>query len=173
MNDLIELFDYQRWANRRILDAAAALPAEQFTLDLGSSFPSVQATLAHMLSAQWIWLERWNGRSPTAPPEGRDVTTPAGLAAAWAEVERDEEAFLAALTEEGLRGVVHYRTLKGDPFSGPLHQLMRHVINHSTYHRGQVVTMLRQLGASAPSTDLVVYYRERSPAVDLPPAPAG
>ena len=171
MNDLLELFAYQRWANHRTLAAAASLPSERFTRDLGSSFPSVQATLAHMLSAQWIWLERWNGRNPTRAPEEWDLGTPAALVATWAEVERNEGEFLRGLGEEDLRRVVHYRTLKGDPYSGPLHQLMRHVINHSTYHRGQVATMLRQLGSSAPSTDLVLYYRELAPAVE-PPTPA-
>jgi uncharacterized damage-inducible protein DinB len=172
LNDIIELFDYSRWANRRILSAASALPAEQLGRDMGSSFPSVLATLAHILSAQWIWLERFLGRSPTRAPEGWDLSTTDALAATWAEVERVEREYLGTLTEDDLRRVIHFRTLKGDPAAGPLGQLFRHVVNHSTYHRGQVVTMLRQLGHSAPSTDLVLYYREHAPPMDAPPVTA-
>ena len=163
LNEMLGLYAYQRWANQRILSAASELSAEQLARDLGSSFPSVLATLAHMLSAQWIWLERWHGRTPTAVPEEWDLSSLGGVAATWEEVERTSDAFLARLTEEGLQRVVHSRNLKGVPFATPLFQQMLQVVNHSTYHRGQVVTMLRQLGASAPGTDLILYYREQAP----------
>ena len=168
LQEIQELFAYQRWANRRLLTAASALSAEQLTRDLGSSFPSVLATLAHMLSAEWIWLERWNGRSPGGAPESWDLSTFEGLMRQWEEVEGRQEEFLQALGEEDLQRVLDYRTLKGDPFSTPMWQLLRHVVNHGTYHRGQLVTMLRQLGSSAPGTDLVIFYRERAPG----PSPA-
>jgi uncharacterized damage-inducible protein DinB len=164
LNEILDLYAYQRWANQRILSAASALPvpAEQLTRDLGSSFPSVLATLAHMLSAQWIWNQRWYGRTPTAIPEEWDLSTAAGVAATWAEVERAEEEFLRTLKEDDVQRIIHSRNLKGVPFATPLWQQLLQVVNHSTYHRGQVVTMLRQLGSPAPSTDLILYYREQT-----------
>lgn len=162
LRELQELYAYNRWANRRILGAASALSAEERGRDLGSSFPSVQGTLAHVLSAEWIWLERWNGRSPTGVPLDWDLADWAALERRWNEVEQARAHFVAALAGPDLARVVDYRATDGTPYAAPLGQLLRHVVNHSTYHRGQVVTMLRQLGARAPSTDMVVYYRELS-----------
>lgn len=162
VREIRDLFAYDRWANRRILDAALALPPEDFDRDLGSSFPSVRATLAHLLASDWIWLERWLGRSPTGVPEDWDLATGAAIGSRWREVEAAVKGFVEALTEADLERVVDYRNTAGTPYSAPLGHLLRHVVNHSTYHRGQVVTMLRQLGATPPSTDLVAFYRERA-----------
>lgn len=162
IEDVRELYAYNRWANGRILEAVSRLDRESFEKDLGSSFPSVRDTLTHILAAEWVWLSRWMGRSPTGVPDAWDLATLEALRAMWAEVERDQEAFLLGLSEEDLDGVIEYRDTKGQPFSNPLREMLRHVVNHSTYHRGQVVTMLRRLGAEPPSTDLIRYYRERA-----------
>ncbi len=159
-----ELFEFNRWANQRMLEAVAALNEEQFTRDLRSSFPSVQATLAHIVGADWIWLSRWLGTSPTGTPPEWDLSTLSGIRAQWDIIEKQRASFLDSLTPEALQRSLPYWTLKGEPFSNPLAQLLRHVVNHSTYHRGQVMTMLRQLGMPAISTDLVLFYRERLPA---------
>ena len=159
--EIHELFAYHRWANARMLAAAAALSDEQFARDLRSSFPSVRDTLVHLLAADWIWLERWRGRSPTAGP-GWEIPTHAALAARWGEIEREQRAFLDELTEADLERVVSYRALSGAAYANPLGELCRHLVNHGTYHRGQVATLLRQLGATPPQTDLILYYRERA-----------
>jgi uncharacterized damage-inducible protein DinB len=155
----LELFAYHRWANARTLDAAGRLAAEDFTRDLKSSFPSVRDTLAHLLSADWIWLERWLGASPTQGPEW-DVETYAELRARWRELEERQRAFVDGLREADLDRVVSYRALSGAPYANPLGELLRHVVNHGTYHRGQVATLLRQLGVKPPQTDLILFYRE-------------
>jgi uncharacterized damage-inducible protein DinB len=162
VDEVRELFAYHRWANARMLEAAGMLSAEDFARDLGSGFPSVRATLAHLLSADWIWLERWRGTSPIAGPDW-DTGSHAALTVRWGEVERDQRAFLDGLLEADLDQVVSYRALNGAPFSNPLGELCRHVVNHGTHHRGQVATLLRQLGAKPPQTDLILYYRERGP----------
>lgn len=159
-----ELFDYNRWANARLLAVAASLPPEALERDLGSSFPSIRATLAHMLGADWIWLRRWKGTSPTGLPEDWDLSTLDTIRARWREVEEELSELLTGLTEEQLSSPVHYRNTKGTPYTNPLGDLMRHVVNHGSYHRGQIVTLLRQLGAEPVSTDLVLYYRERDGA---------
>lgn len=160
IQEIRELYAYNRWANHRVLDAVAALDPASFTRDLGSSFPSVQATLAHILGAEWIWLSRWRGTSPTGIPASWDLSTLDALRARWVHVEREQAAYVAGLTDADLDRAIDYRDLKGNPFTNTLGQMLRHVVNHSTYHRGQVATMLRQLGAEAVSVDLIRYYRE-------------
>lgn len=157
-----ELYEYNRWANRRVLDAASRLSVEEFTKDMGNSFPSVQATLAHIVSAEWIWLSRWQGISPTGIPESWDLSTIEVVRERWEEVARGQEEFLAGMTDEGLNGVLSYRNARGQEAALPLKHILRHVVNHSSYHRGQVTTLLRQLGAEPVSTDLVRFYLERS-----------
>jgi len=161
--ELRELYAYNRWANHRTLDAAAPLAPEEFARELGGSFPSVQATLLHMVGADWIWLQRWRGTSPQAPPPlPRDISLPK-LRDEWDRIERERTEFLDQLSEDDLHARLTYRTLAGDPYESILWQVLRHVVNHSTYHRGQVATLLRQLGHRAAPTDLVLFYRELSP----------
>lgn len=155
-----DLYAYTRWANERLLDAVGALSDEAYTREVGGSFGSVQATLAHMLGADWVWLRRWKGESPSALPADWDLTTFAGLRERWREVEREQAEFVDALGKGDLERVVEHRNMAGAPFANTLDHLLRHVVNHATYHRGQVVTLLRQLGAEAPATDLVRFYRE-------------
>lgn len=159
LDDLRDLYAYNLWANLRAMEACAPLTSGELHRDLGSSFPTLIGTLAHILSAEWIWLERWSGRSPAGLPDDWDLSTLQAIRWRWAEVETRRAEILASLTEEALAAPVAYRNTRGEPFLAPLGQLMRHVINHSTYHRGQIATMLRQLGHPAPQTDLVLYHR--------------
>ena len=161
--EIRDLFAYNRWATRRIVDAATALDAASFTRDLRGSYPSVRETLVHMWSAEWIWLERWEGTSPTARPDtGSGFDTAPGLRARWEALWREQSAFLDRLDEQALGRELSYTNLAGQSDQQPLWVLLRHVVNHATYHRGQVITMLRQLGTTPPSTDLVLFYRERA-----------
>lgn len=163
--DFRVLYDYNFWANRRVLEACAPLSAEQFTRNNGSSFPSVRDTLAHICGAEWIWLERWNGRVPTggipAPSDYPDFET---LKRHWWEVGSNLLAYVAALGPADVNRVVEFKTLAGVPFSQPLGHCLQHLANHSTYHRGQITTMLRQLEAKPATTDLIYFYRERATA---------
>lgn len=169
IDEILELYAYNGWANDRILDATAPVSQEELTRDLGGSFPSLHATLTHMLGAEWVWLSRWKGVSPTALPSDWDLATHAGIRARWQAVERERAAFLETLTDEALQRVVEYRQLSGAAFANPLWQTLRHVVNHASYHRGQVTTLLRQLGRPAAATDLIVFYRERA-LTEPPPA---
>ncbi len=163
LEEIRDLFVYSRWANGRLLDVVAELTPEQFHRDLGSSFPSVQTTLAHMLGVDWLWLQRWGGVSPAGLPAEWDLSTFTTLRMQWRSVEEERTAFLARLTEADLASTIAYRNVAGEAFEALLWQLLRHVANHSTFHRGQVVTMLRQLGVSrVPATDLSIFYREQA-----------
>lgn len=158
--EIVQLFAFNQWARERLLGAVAALSDEQFTRDLGSSYPSVRATLVHIMSAEWVWLSRWNGISPTAMPAEWQSWDLAQIEAGWAALDAQLRSFVARLTGADLDRPVAYRSLGGDPFTSTLGQMLRHVVNHSTYHRGQVTTMLRQLGMPAPATDLILFYRD-------------
>jgi len=163
IDEVRELYAYTSWANGRVLDIVAGLDAAAFTRSLGSSFSSVRETLVHMLGADWVWLSRWQGASPTSTPESWDLSSLEAIRAKWAEIERARTALVATLTEADLRRPLAYRNTKGEPFVSTFGEMLLHVVNHSTYHRGQVVTMLRQLGAEGTDTDLITYYRQRAP----------
>ncbi len=162
--DMRQLYDYNAWANRRAMEAAAALTPEQFTKPLGSSFSSVRDTLAHLYGAEWIWLERFQGRSPASLPDASQFASLASLRERWLEQETHLLGFVRGLTQADLDRVMEYKTLKFGVYRNSLWQSMQHLVNHGTYHRGQVTTLLRQLGAQPILTDLMHFYRERATA---------
>lgn len=154
------LYTYNRWANHRLLDACRPLDSTAFTRDLGNSFPSIRDTFAHVLGGEWIWLERWQHRSPKKFPPPADFPDVDAIERRWSEIEREQQRFLNGLTDDLLRQRIAYENLKNERWEYSLAQMLQHVVNHSTYHRGQVTTMLRQLGAAAVSTDLLLYVDE-------------
>lgn len=160
--DIRTLYDYNTWANHRQLQAASKLTTDQFVKSLGSSFSSVRDTLAHIYGAEWIWLERFQGRSPASLPDTAQFNDVAGLQARWNEFEPRLMNFVRELKQADLDRVMEYKTLKFGVYKNPLWQSMQHLVNHGTYHRGQVTTLLRQLGAEPILTDLMHFYRERS-----------
>lgn len=159
--DIQLLFAYNHWANTQMLNAVSALTAEQFIKDLATGHRSVHGTLTHILAGEWIYLVRCKGISPRASPDPADFPSLTSLSEKWAEVERDQREFMNELTDESLATVITYTNTKGEQWTYPLWQIMQHVVNHSTYHRGQVSTMLRQLGEDAVATDFLVYIDTR------------
>lgn len=161
LDELRSLYEYNAWANRRTLGACAALSPEQFARDLGSSFPSVRDTLGHIFGAEWIWHERWHGRSPSGPPAGLATVEFADLRSRLDTMDRDLLAYVGSLSEVDLLRALEYRNMAGKEFRDRLDHTLRHLVNHGSYHRGQITTLLRQLGAKAVSTDLIAYHREQ------------
>jgi uncharacterized damage-inducible protein DinB len=145
-----------------MLDALATVTPEQYTKDLGNSFPSLRDTAVHILSAEKIWLSRWQGNSPGSHTAPADVPDVAALRQAWLDVEAEVRRFIAALGDDGVGRRIEYSNFAGVTASQRLAEMAQHVVNHASYHRGQITTMLRQLGAAAPKqTDLIAFYRER------------
>jgi len=161
-DDIRTLFEYNSWANHRTLDSCSSLTTEQFTRDLGSSFKSIRDTLAHVCDVEWLWLERFHGRSHTGFPPATTYPDLASLRARWQAVEHDVTDFVAALTDADLARIYEYKTTSGAPQSDPGWQMLQHLANHGSYHRGQIATLLRQLGAKAEGTDMIVFYRQRT-----------
>jgi uncharacterized damage-inducible protein DinB len=155
-----ELFAYNQWANQRTIAAASFLKNDDFTRNLGSSFSSVRDTVVHIMAAEGLWLERWNQRSPKAMLPAADFQTPGAIEQRWKEIQQVQNTFLTCITSERLRASVSYTNLRGQTYAYPLWRQMAHVVNHSSYHRGQVITLLRQLGAAPVPTDLLIFYDE-------------
>lgn len=160
LGDLRTLYASNAWARARTLDALAQLDEMAYRKDLGNSFGSVHATLVHILGAEEIWLRRWCCETPAALASPDTFRSFGEVRRRWEELEAALQRFLAELTEEEVLRVVRYRDIRGIEHTTPLWQMMQHVLNHSTYHRGQITTMLRQLGATPVATDLIHYYRE-------------
>ena len=161
-SDLRELVDYNYWARDRIFEAVSALAAEQYSRAMGNSFSSVRETLVHVYSAEWVWLSRWQGVSPTAglsPDQWPDLPS---LVTSWTELEGRIRWVVGGVTDAGVGKVIEYKLLSGQPGKSPFGSMVQHVVTHGTYHRGQITTMLRQMGAPPPkSTDFITFVRER------------
>ena len=159
-----DLYDYNAWANARILDTAAQLTPEQLVAPGGASFDSVRDTLVHTMNAQWLYLERWQGRSPRAWPEPATYPDLAAIRGRWNEIERDTQAFVAALDDARLAAVVEYTNMQGEPWAYPLWQQMIHQVNHATQHRSETGVLLTQHGHSPGWLDLLYFVDLRNAA---------
>lgn len=161
--DLRLLIEYNYWARDRMIAAVTPLSIEQYTRDLGSSFKSVRDTLVHTYSAEWVWYSRWQGTSPTAPIPFDTFPDLPALQSAWLDLEARIRSFFEQAGEAGIARAMDYKLLSGQPGRTVLWQMLQHMVNHGSYHRGQITTMLRQLGAQPPkSVDLITFYRERA-----------
>jgi uncharacterized damage-inducible protein DinB len=157
------LVDYHYWARDRLLEGVSVLTPEQFTRDMGSSFRSVRDTCVHTYAAEWAWYSRWQGTSPTALLPLDQVPDVTSLRQQWTELETKLRMFLESLGEPGIHKVFEYTLINGQPGATVFWQMLQHVVNHASYHRGQVTTLLRQLGAAPPkSMDLIAFYRLRA-----------
>jgi uncharacterized damage-inducible protein DinB len=161
LDDVRILFEFNYWAKARLMSVLESLNDEQFRKDLGSSHGGIHGTLVHMVGAENIWLSRWTDQTVLKLLDQKDYPTLADVRKKWDEVERGMREFISSLTEENISAVVTYKTIEGKQFSYPLWQIMQHVVNHSSYHRGQIVTMLRQQGIKPVGTDLIAYYRSK------------
>lgn len=151
-----QLLLYTLWADRTCLDAVREVGAEALTRNAGVSFGSLLGTLCHILGSQRRWLARFTGQQ--APMDDPDFPDLESLAAAWSETAAELEFFLASLTEEQLAAEITWVDSEGPVYTRPLWQPVCHMVNHSTYHRGQVVSLLRQLGYEPPETDLIRFF---------------
>jgi uncharacterized damage-inducible protein DinB len=159
--DLREWFEYNRWANGRVLDTASHLSPDQFTRDLGSSYPSVRDTLVHMLWAEWIWLERCSGVSPMTVFEPALFPDVEAVRARWRPVERGQGELLTALIDTAIRRTVAYTNRRAEHWEYLLGDVLYHVVNHASYHRGQLTTMFRQVGETPVGTDFLCFRDEQ------------
>ena len=163
LQEVQTLVDYHYWARDRVLDAVERLTPEQLHADLGGSFPSVRDTLAHMYGAEAVWYARWQGESPPSLPDPAPYADVASLRRAWVDLERKLRPWVERLGDAGVARPVEYRGFNGQLQAQPFSHMLQHLVNHGSYHRGQITTLTRQLKvAPPPSTDLIAFYRERA-----------
>jgi uncharacterized damage-inducible protein DinB len=159
LKEFLELFAYNGWAQRTIFDAVATLSDEQYFRDLKSSYGGVHGTLCHMVWAEQLWLHRWKTMPNPLVAQGTDLRSLAEVRQRWETVEGQRAAFVAGLSDDRLDDTRLVKASTGGEYVHTFRQMFRPFINHASYHRGQIVTFLRQLGAAPPSTDLILYYR--------------
>ncbi|MBE0670623.1 MAG: DinB family protein [Anaerolineales bacterium] len=160
--DIQLLYKYNSWANSRILNAVAKVTNEQFISSALYPHNDLRQTLTHILFAEWLWRSRWMGQSQMAPFLEKDFPTFKDLQSRWSVEERALSEFVASLTDEKLNSAFQYKTTKGVAHENILWQIMVHVVNHGTQHRGEAAAILTELGHSPGDIDLVIFLREQS-----------
>jgi len=159
-DEVLTLYRYNAWANARILNTAANLTVEQFLAPAPFSHGGLRGTLAHTLSAEWIWRQRWEGHSPAKTLMLEDFPTFEALLDRWQEEERRLMAFVNNISDADLDSPIHYRTTGGKPYENILWHLMVHLVNHGTQHRSEAAAMLTGFGCSPGDIDFIVSLRE-------------
>lgn len=158
--DLSTLYNYNYWANQRVLAAARGLSVEALTCPNDLSWGSIRNVLVHTMSAEWGWRIRCQeGRSPSTLLDPLEYPTVEALAACWDTEEDAMRGYLATLREEDLAQPLAYVTTTGRPFSSTLWHILVHVVNHGTQHRSEVAHALTQLGHSPGDLDMILYAR--------------
>ncbi len=152
-----QMFEYNEWANRNIIDALSGIQPAELTKPRKSTFPSIKDTLIHILSSEWVWLQRWKGYTPELPLNSKDFPTFRSLQSCLDTVSEEQREFIDALDNADLFKTLSIINLKGENRSYLLWQTMMHVICHSNYHRGEINTMICELNGSPVATDLLAY----------------
>jgi len=158
--DILLLYQYNQWTDKKILDAVAKVTQEQFLAPASFPYGGLQSTLVHALFAEWIWRQRWEGTSPSQRFKPEDFPTFESLRARWAEEEKLLMAFVENLTDERLNSKVNYKATDGTPYAEILWQLMVHVVNHGTQHKTEAAAMLTDFGQSPGDIDMILFLRE-------------
>ena len=152
---------YTAWASRRLVDAASRLSSEELTRDFKSADHSILGTLVHVFAADRIWLARVSGAPPAPFKTDADYRL-AVLQNDWPALHESWRRYGESMTDESAGGTIAYKDTKGNSYSQPLWQIILHVVNHGTHHRGQVSGFLRALGHTPPPLDLAAYFREQT-----------
>lgn len=159
-SDILTLFDYNYWANARVLNAAAQISENEFTTPVRLSHGSVKGTLAHTLATEIVWrLRCQEGISPTTLPGESEYPTLESLRLRWAAEEQVMRVYLNQLTDENLNQPVHYKTTKGVPQETILWHILAHVVNHGTQFRGEAAVALSEIGCSPGDLDFIAFIR--------------
>lgn len=161
VNDITVLFSFNAWANDRTRQAVESVPEEELYRDRKDSFGGIHGTLVHLVGAEDIWLQRLNGADPGIFMKKENYPTYASVAARWKQVDEGFARYLPTLTEEMLARDLTFHNIKGELVTQKVWMSLQHLVNHSSYHRGQITTLVRQAGGKPAGTDLIAFYRQR------------
>jgi uncharacterized damage-inducible protein DinB len=159
-NNILTLYEYNAWANTRILNAASRVTAEQFLAPAPFSYGDLRGTLVHILFAEWIWRNRWEGHSPTKWLLPEDFPTFESLRSRWQTEEKALMAFVENISDADLGKNIQYNRMSGESRENVLWHLMAHLVNHGTQHRGEAAAILTEYGHSPGDIDFIIYLRE-------------
>ena len=162
-DDFASLYAYNRWANERVAESCAGLTVEEYARAIGGGWPCVRDTLVHIASGTQAWRERFAGNSPSRLLTGADIPELAGAVRLLEDADAAMERFVAETPEDARRQVLAYVNLQGATKRVPYWAVFRHVVNHATYHRGQISAMIRSLGHDPKPTDLVFWAILQTP----------
>jgi uncharacterized damage-inducible protein DinB len=152
------LYDYSFWANHRYFAVAEGLTEEQLRHEQGHSWGTVQGVFVHMLSSEWVWLQRWHGVSPKGHLSQDDFPALASVKERWGDQEAELRAFVGSQTEESLQSVVTYTNFRAETFDVPLWQMLMHLANHETHHRGELAAMFALMDVPHPEEEVIQYF---------------
>ncbi len=155
--DILTLYQYNQWANAKILNAAAQATREQYLAPAAFPHGGLCGTLVHIMFAEWIWRNRWEGTSFTYRLKSKEFPTLETLCARWKEEEQKLMDFVDRLTDEKLNSTISYTNTSGKPFTRILWHMMAHVVNHGTQHRAEAAALLTALGHSPGDIDLIYF----------------
>jgi uncharacterized damage-inducible protein DinB len=153
-----QVYDYNYWADKRYFAVAEGLTEEQLHQMQGHSWGDVHAMFVHMMSSEWVWLQRWNGTSPKSHLNKNDFPTLESVREKWAEIEASMRSFIEAQSEESLQAKITYSNFSGETFSVPLYQMLMHVANHETHHRGELAAMYALMNVPHPEEEVIQYF---------------
>ena len=159
--DFAPLFEFNAWANTRTLQSLDSLTEEKWYVDLKNSFGSIHGTLVHLCGAEDIWLQRMNGADPGIFMKKDQYATIADVKTKWEEVESGWVKYISTVTDNELSRSLTFHNLKGEEVTQLVWQSLQHLVNHSSYHRGQITTLVRQSGGTPMNTDLITFYRTK------------
>ncbi len=153
------LFAYNAWATSRIFEALKDMPEEKYAIDLKAGHGGIQSTMTHLVAAEKIWLSRLTGNPETVMLSEKDAPSLRALKAIWEDVAERTARFVAELDDKKLSSTFEMSTTRGKKYTHVYQDALQHLVNHSTYHRGQIAVLMRQVGAQPVGTDLIAYYR--------------
>lgn len=158
------LHAFTSWATQRIFDALENVPADLLTKDLKSSHRNIFGTLMHLVGSERTWLTRLVGEEAAPGLIPADVPDLAALKAVWEKTGFATAKWLGSMSDSRLAGTISMTIADGTTYTHTCAQALQHLVDHGTYHRGQIITLLRQLGIAPPSTSLIRFYRETGKA---------
>ncbi|TAK65234.1 MAG: hypothetical protein EPO24_02760 [Bacteroidetes bacterium] len=161
LSDIKTLYAYNTWANNKIFEALSQLTDEQYMQDMKSSHGGIHGTLTHLVGAGKVWLARWKNSSDKEMLRTNEISSLSALISIRKTIEDGIDSFINEMSDEKLQELFTLTTAKGDKYVYSYANMLQHLANHSTYHRGQIVTMLRQIGVTPPQTDFSFYLRQQ------------
>ena len=159
---LREMFEYVRWGDGLLVAASRTVPDKGYYAEQNISIGSIHKLLVHCMAAQWLWLCRWRGESPTRIESHEDYPDRDALQQRWPLVHAAMLDFLGLQSQKALARELHYRNTKGEPHVAPLADLMLHVSDHASYHRGQINTMIKHAGGKPATVSYQVYSMQKA-----------